>query len=125
MYHQGTDFAEFLLHQLLRKHGLKDEVFVNQFHEYVTQLACLNKDRMDLDASMFFSFFFCCLPQQGPCGSRCQYVLYYAIYIYIYLSIYIYISTHTHIHIHTHMYVHTYIHKESAREREREGGVCV
>ena len=57
MHHQGTDFAEFLVHQLLRKHGLKDEVFVNQFHEYVTQLAGLNKDRMDLDASTFFLFF--------------------------------------------------------------------
>ena len=57
MHRQGTDFAESLLHQLLRRHGLKDEVFVNQFHEYVTQLAGLNKDRMDLDASTFFLFF--------------------------------------------------------------------
>jgi hypothetical protein len=66
-------------------------------------VACLNKDLVDLDASMF------CTMQ----------------YISISICLYIYISTHTHIHIHTHMYVHTYIHKESAREREREGGVCV
>jgi hypothetical protein len=37
--------------RLLRNHGLKDDVFINQFHEFIGTLTELNKDRMDLDAS--------------------------------------------------------------------------